>query len=186
MLIETVAFMATEINLIKIEGKPLEKLIDVISKGIGKLYEPKGIRKAANAKAYEIEVLERAKARSLSSSKEIEQDLLDRIEERILHREIKKQRNLDSVNGFAAEQLKNEQEVSDEPVDDDWIGRFFSFAEDISNEEMQVLWGKILAGEIKKPKTFSIRTLELIRNLTKRRGGCIYEDCSSRYCFRSR
>ena len=32
---------------------------------------------------------------------------------------------------------------------------------------MQALWGKILAGEIKQPKTYSLRTLELIRNLSK-------------------
>ena len=92
--------MGTEINMIKIEGKPLEKLIDVISKGIGKLYEPKGTRKAADAKAYEIEIIERAKAKALSSSKEIEQDLLDRMEERIIYREVKKQKNLDKVNAF--------------------------------------------------------------------------------------
>lgn len=159
--------MGAEINLIKIEGKPLEKLIDVISKGIGKLYEPKSIRKEADARAYELEVLERARVKALVNTQEIEQDLLDRIEERIIHREINKQKNLDSVNSFAAQELQNESEVSSEPLDDDWISRFFSIAEDISNEEMQILWGKILAGEIKAPKTYSLRTLELIRNLSK-------------------
>lgn len=29
-----------EFNLIKLEGKPLEKLIEVISNGIGTLYKP--------------------------------------------------------------------------------------------------------------------------------------------------
>jgi hypothetical protein len=32
---------------------------------------------------------------------------------------------------------------------------------------MQFIWGKILAGEIEKPGTYSIRTLELLRNLSQ-------------------
>ena len=40
-----------EINLIKLEGKPFEKLIEVISKGIGTLYKPRAIRKEADSKA---------------------------------------------------------------------------------------------------------------------------------------
>jgi hypothetical protein len=47
------------------------------------------------------------------------------------------------------------------------MNRFFNIAEDVSNEELQALWGKILAGEIKRPKSYSLRTLELIRNLSK-------------------
>lgn len=156
-----------EFNLIKIEGKPLEKLIDVISKGVGKLYQPKAIRKEADAKAYEIKVIEEANVQALLSSKLIEQDILDKIQERVVYREIKKQKNIDSINYIAAEQLQQETTVSDEPLDEDWINRFFAIAEDISNEEMQKLWGKILAGEVKHPKSYSLRTLELLRNLNK-------------------
>jgi uncharacterized repeat protein (TIGR03899 family) len=162
----------TDFNLIKVDGKPLRKLVDVISNGIGKLYEPTEIRKRADAKAYEIVVIEKAKAKALGESKEIEQDYLDRIEERRIHRELKKQENLDKINYIAAEQLKNEQTVSDEPVDDDWTTRFFNIAEDISNEEMQSLWGRILAGEVKKPGSYSLRTLELLKNLSKLDAEC--------------
>jgi hypothetical protein len=44
--------------------------------------------------------------------------------------------------------------------------RFINSIEDISNEEMQNIWAKILAGEIKHPNTYSLRTIETIRNLT--------------------
>ncbi len=57
--------------------------------------------------------------------------------------------------------------IDNEPIEEDWTNRFFRIVEDISNEEMQALWGKILAGEIKQPRTYSLRTLERIRNLTK-------------------
>lgn len=35
-------------------SQPLTKLVEVISIGIGKLYEPAHIKRMANAKAYEI------------------------------------------------------------------------------------------------------------------------------------
>lgn len=93
--------------------------------------------------------------------------LEERTQERLNYQEAKKQLNIESVTAFAAEQLRNEQSVTDEPLDEDWKTRFFNIAEDIGNEEMQSLWGKILAGEIKHPKTYSLRTLELLKNLSK-------------------
>ena len=47
---------------VNIDGKPLEKLIEVVSNGIGTLYRPRKIRKEADAQAYAIKVLENAKA----------------------------------------------------------------------------------------------------------------------------
>ena len=73
-----------DINVVKVEGKPIEKLIDVISKGIGTIYKPRAIRKEAEAKAYEIEIIERAKANALSEGKLIEDDTIDKIQERII------------------------------------------------------------------------------------------------------
>lgn len=93
--------------------------------------------------------------------------LEERTQDRLNFQEAKKQLNIENVTAFAVEELKNEQPVTDEPLDEDWTTRFFKIAEEVSNEEMQALWGKILAGEIKQPKSYSLRTLELIRNLSK-------------------
>ena len=94
-------------------------------------------------------------------------DLLERTSQRINYQENKKQLNLESVTAFAAEELINEQPIDNNPIDEDWTTRFFNIVEDISSEEMQALWGKILAGEIKQPKSYSLRTLEILRNLSK-------------------
>lgn len=157
-----------DFNLIKIEGKPLEKLIEVIGKGIGQFYKPIAIKKEAKADAYKIEIIEKAKLKALMNSKDFEQVIIDRIEERVLHREFRNQKNLDSINLIAAQELHTETEVSNEEVDKDWINRFFNYAQEISNEEMQRLWGKVLAGEVKSPGSYSMRTLGVLRNLTKR------------------
>ncbi len=94
-------------------------------------------------------------------------DLENRTKERILHQQAKKQINIESITSIAAEQLKEEPEIEDKPIDEDWLNRFFNIAEDISNSDLQTLWGKILAGEIKRSKSYSLRTLELIKNLSK-------------------
>lgn len=98
------------------------------------------------------------------SSPEIE----ERTKQRIDYQQAKKQLNIENVAAIAAEELKDEPPITDEPVDEDWTTRFFNIVEEISNEDMQALWGRILAGEVKQPKSYSLRTLELIRNLSKR------------------
>lgn len=93
--------------------------------------------------------------------------LEERTKDRLDFKEGKKQLNIENVTAYAAEELKNEKSVTDEPLDEDWTTRFFSIAEEISSDEMQALWGRILAGEIKQPKSYSLRTLELLKNLSK-------------------
>jgi len=154
-------------SLIKIDAKPLEKLIEVISNGIGTLYRPRAIRKEADAEAYKIEIVERAKSKALAEGRDIEADTYERIQERLLYKELKRQKNIDNVSQIAAEQLKIEETVSNDPVNSDWATRFFNIVEDVSDAEMQNLWGRILAGEVRQPKSFSVRTLELLKNLSK-------------------
>ena len=156
-----------EFNLIKIEGKPLEKLLDVIGDFIGSAKKPKQIRKEADAKAYEMVKLAEAKTQALEIEQKAEEDRLDRAQERIHTREIMRQVNIEAVASNAAEVLKIESNVSNEPVDKDWTARFINIVEDISDEQMQYLWGKILAGEVKRPKSFSLHTLEVLKNLSK-------------------
>lgn len=48
----------------------------------------------------------------------------------------------------------------------DWLMRFFDAVGNISNEDLQQLWGKVLANEIVKSKVCSLRTLDMIRNMS--------------------
>ncbi len=157
----------SEFNLIKLEGKPIEKLIEVISNGIGTLYKPRSIRKEADAKAYEIGIIEEAKTKALNEGKEKEAETYLRIQERLIFKETERQNNIDRIAEKTAKQFELEENVSEEPVNKDWSKRFFNIAEDVSDEEMQEIWARILAGEIKKPNSYSLRTLELLKNLSK-------------------
>ena len=149
------------------EGKPIEKLIEVISQGFGTLYKPLAIKKEADAEAYKLLVLEKAKAKAAAENRLIEFETMSVMEQKIVYREQRKQVNIEKIIEIAAEELNQDSEVNSEKVDSDWTTRFFNLAEDISNERMQELWGKILSGEVKKPGSFSLRSLELLKNITK-------------------
>lgn len=59
------------------------------------------------------------------------------------------------------------QTPPDANVNEDWLYRWRDSASQVSNEELQNLWGRLLAGEVKAPGTFSLRTLEFLRNLSQ-------------------
>jgi hypothetical protein len=63
-------------------------------------------------------------------------------------------------------------------IEDDWLNLFSRLAEDKSSEELQSLFGKILAGEIKRPGSFSLRTIQLLGTLSKKDAETV-SDCFS-------
>ena len=90
----------------------------------------------------------------------------DLVNQRIQFQEEKRQANIESVVRNAASEL-GDGEVQDHEVDHDWTSRFFNDVQDVSSEEMQKLWGRILAGEVERPGTTSIKTLGVLKNLDK-------------------
>ena len=55
----------------------------------------------------------------------------------------------------------------DKRVDPDWLLRWRDAAGQVSSEELQNLWGRVLAGELKAPGKFSYRALEFLRSVTR-------------------
>lgn len=54
-----------------------------------------------------------------------------------------------------------------EQVSQDFLSRWKNEARLISEEATQALWGKILSEEVKTPNSISLRTLDILRNLTR-------------------
>jgi Protein of unknown function (DUF2806) len=68
----------------------------------------------------------------------------------------------------AEKELESDESVpSPDPVDSDWLYRWRDIAGQISNDELQSLWGTVLAGEVKMPGSCSLRTLDFLRNLSQ-------------------
>ncbi len=55
---------------------------------------------------------------------------------------------------------------SDKSVQEDWLQNWKRAAENISEENLQKLWGALLAGEIRSPGTFSRRTMHFVQMLS--------------------
>lgn len=117
-----------------------------------------------------------AKAQSILAKKKAETDAEveilrlqgeEKVAQYVLARNNQKIENVGEILAKAEQQFTPDEEVSSEPVDKDWMTRFLDIAETISDDEMRDLWARVLAGEVKKPKSYSLRTLEVLRNISK-------------------
>lgn len=145
---------------------PITKLIETTSNGIGTLYEPTRIRKKAEAEASAAKVQAYSEvevARIRAEGEQEAAEVAERIRERLAAKELRRQRNIDSIVGKTVPQLPDS--VSKKQVDPDWAVHFFNYAQDIGNEEVQLIWAGILAGEVNQPGTYSLRTLHTLRML---------------------
>jgi hypothetical protein len=77
----------------------------------------------------------------------------------------------------ATKQLAHDppEKDTDKVIDDDWLNMFSRIAEEKSSEELQSLFGKILAGEIREPGSVNLRTLTVVSTLTSAEANKIVE-----------
>lgn len=80
---------------------------------------------------------------------------------------LREQINRESILEQAANELKNDppKEDSKEEIDEDWLEMFARIAETKSNKDVQLFLAKILAGEIRKPGSFSAKTIQILSTL---------------------
>lgn len=92
----------------------------------------------------------------------------------MMREEARKQANREAVAEASIEQLTlppptsspdGDEAGAEAALDEDWLNAFCRHAEDASSERFQLLWGRILAGEIRKPGFFSRSTLRVISEL---------------------
>jgi len=138
-------------------SKPATVLIEKISEAIGGIFRPYQLRRIAQAEG------EAEKIRALSQIEITE--LQRRAIQRFVVEEAKKQQNIESITQKALPGV--EEGASPQNVEDDWITNFFHGCRLISDEQMQDLWSKVLAGEANKPGSYSKRTVNLLSSLDK-------------------
>ncbi|HCA77681.1 MAG TPA: TIGR03899 family protein [Alteromonas sp.] len=90
-------------------------------------------------------------------------------------REQKRLTNLQQIMAVALSVSTGDQ--AQERLDPDWFHSFISMAENIYSPTMQELWGKILAVEVQRPGSFSLRSLETLTKLTQRDAGLFSQAC---------
>ena len=97
--------------------------------------------------------------------------------ERIQFQEQKRLANTKSVIYKVTQEL-GDKEVPDQEPDHDWTARFFSSVQDVSSEEMQILWAKILAGQVERPDSTSLRTLSVLQEMDRNTAELFKKFCS--------
>ena len=92
------------------------------------------------------------------------------------HRVVREQMNLDTIAKNAVRELEenntktnqngnNSSNAQQKMINDDWLNNFEKEAKYKSTEEMQHLFGRILAGEIKQPGSYSIKAVKALSEL---------------------
>ena len=179
---------------VKLKVPALNKLVDYVASGIGSvagsMLAPWKAQQQAKVKQIEAEaeansllILAKAQteAREILVSQDshlaVEPDITNVVNQRIQFQELKRQANIKAVASQAAD-LLGDTEVSNSEPDHDWTARFFNDVQDVSSEEMQSLWAKILTGEVKQAGSTSIHTLSILKNLDQATANLFRTFCS--------
>ena len=137
--------------------KPATVLIEKISDAVGGIFKPYQLVRVAKAEA---------EAERIRAEAQIQiTDLQRRAMYRFLQEEARKQANIEGITQRALPLL--EDHASPENVANDWITNFFDKSRIVSDEEMQQLWSRVLAGEANSPGAFSRKTVNLLADLDK-------------------
>lgn len=151
--------MSEGMSLINLDGlsEPANTLIQKVADGVGGLFAPWQIRRVAKAEADA--AITKATAQLQITN------LQRRTLERVVAEEAKKQKNMESILEKAIPLLEDDSKPQD--IENDWIANFFDKCRLTSDEEMQILWAKVLAGEANSPGKYSRRTVTFLQTLDK-------------------
>lgn len=152
-------------------SKPATVLIEKVSSAVGVLYEPRRIRKKAEAEV----AAEKIKALASIELNEIQQ----RAMVRLVQQEARKQENIETITAQAATSLGDDAKVDE--LEEDWVAHFFKQCDTVSDKEMQSLWSRLLSGEATNPGTFSKRTVDFIASMDKKDALLFTKFCQ--YCW---
>jgi Protein of unknown function (DUF2806) len=127
-------------------GRAAEKLADTIRHVVDIVVGPDRIRAKAQGQADSALILAEGRAQV----QEIEACAIERLRKR----EARRQTNIESITLKALDALPPPTGISEQPVSEDWTSRFFEECQDISDEQMQQIWARIMAGEVLGPDAF--------------------------------
>ena len=135
------------------------------------------IRIMAEAQSYARSLLE-----SPTTSLQGELDIQQRISQRLYFQEVKKEASIKDVYHLAEEHL-GDKTVPDQEPNHDFTSRFFDDVQHVSSAEAKVLYSKVLAGEIQRPGSFSLLSLNILKNMDANTAQLFRTLCSACIAF---
>lgn len=153
--------------------KALDRLLSsAVDIGVAKLQQ-RTARIEAQTASYKL--VEARIAAAVASSASEDKEIVRQAIGVLVNKEYRRFDNRKAVAAKALEHLQAQSadtatEESAEPsaeLDEDWLNVFERYAEDASSERLQGLWGKVLAGEIRRPGQFATRTLRFLSEVSQ-------------------
>ena len=100
---------------------------------------------------------------------------------RLISEESKKQENIESIAVKSAKLVDERGNCRPEEMEPDWITDVFEKCRNVSDDQMQDVWARLIAGEAESPGTFSKRTATFLADLDKRDAESFSQLC--RFCM---
>ncbi len=162
--------------------KALEKIIDVITSPFRFISETNTVKAIDSFLADKIIAHD---IRSIAASLGIEENkaaalALNAGKYQLLDN-IKKQMNREAIAKKAVELIDGP--VDSNKLDQSWVADFFDSCSNVSDEEMQYIWASMLKEEIKTHDTFSRRTIDVVKKMTKAEAEMFTEYCSKVFIY---
>lgn len=166
-------------------SKPAQRLLEQVERLCGVAYEPRRIRRIADAEAYRETQLAKAEASNRLLFADTEIEIAQRAARRLAATEIRRQENIEAIVAKSVAKIEEQSNVGSEnaPPDDkviseDWLSRFFDNIKDVNSDEMQKVWASVLARETRKKGSFSYRSLETLGVMQPEEAALFEKFCS--------
>lgn len=148
---------------------PLKRLVEAISYGVGRWVYPIEVRRNT---ATEIEAFRQwskaIKDEGLSVGN-FDLTLQERAAFRVAAQEVRRQQRREAIAAEALAEVRaspDDFRGSDEPLDPDWLDRFWRLAEDVGDADFQSIWARILARHAAGGARYSARYLMILSTLS--------------------
>lgn len=163
-------------SLYKTLGRLCSSFVDIpVAYFEGKANE---IRAATQARIQLTETTSEQIARQMHVDPEYARIAASKYGQKILREQV----NLDMISNIAASDLRDSRKLENhtitDEVDDDWMDNFETEARKKSSEEMQFYFGRLLAGEITEPKSFSIKAVKILGEIDRKAATIFRRLCS--------
>ncbi|MFD2173965.1 DUF2806 domain-containing protein [Rhodobacter lacus] len=128
-----------------------------------------------DAQTESYKLVENAIAQAVATGAAADEETAQRAMNVLVRKEYRKQVNREAVAIAMVEDLREQatriggadQILPSAEPDEDWLNVFERYAEDASSERLQGLWGRVLAGELRKPGRYSTRTLRFLSEFSQ-------------------
>ena len=152
---------------------PATALIERVSDAIGGIARPYQIVRIAKAEA---------KANAIATQSDIEiAQLRIRVVRRFINEQTRDQLNIERITYRAIPHLNADSEPGQ--IDDDFVVNLFDKSRLVSEEQVQDIWARILAGKANNPGTISRKTINILADMEKRGADLFTQLCLFVWAF---